>query len=798
MASESDTKKHQADREPDPQETAADADPVPGKQDILDYVAGADGKVTKRDIARHFKVKGSDKVQLKKRLRELREEGELEQDVAKSLRTANALPSVTVVEVTGPDIDGDLIAKPTHWEGQGKPPRIFMAPDKRRPGPALAKGDRALARLSLNKDGRSYTARIIKVLDTQPSKVLGVFHGGDLGGRVEPIQKGAKRDFWVERGDDGGAQDGELVLAEPAGKSHKQRPLGLKPVRVLERLGDTTAPRSISLIAIHAHGLATDFPDAAIKQADKAKPVSLGKRADLRDIPLITIDPADARDHDDAIFAEPDTDPQNPGGWHLIVAIADVAHYVTPDSALDRAARTRGNSAYFPDRVVPMLPEGLSNDMCSLGPGEDRACLAVHIWIDSGGHKKRHKFVRGLMRSAANLTYEQAQWAADGHDDGEVGDQLTRDVVTPLFRAHNALATARAERQPLDLDMPEKKIELDDRGRVVRIAGRERLQAHRLVEDFMIMANVCAAETLEAKRTPCMYRVHEEPPEDKLESLREFLESLNLSLPKAQTAHPKMFNHVLREVKGSDVEHLVNEVVLRSQTQAYYAPDNRGHFGLALPRYAHFTSPIRRYADLLVHRGLIRALNLGGDGLTDDESQEMSQIGEAISNTERRAMLAERDTVDRYLASYLSGRVGEIFAGRIVGVTRFGMFVELDETGASGLVPLGSLVGDYYVFDEDRHALEGRRFGHVFRLGDRVDVRLTEVAPVKGGLRMELVGEPTLPGGRPKKTTKTKAAAKSKGRAKAAAKSKAKAKANAPRHGPKKPSKAAPGPKKRG
>ncbi|WP_201240410.1 ribonuclease R [Rhodothalassium salexigens] len=751
MANNSDTPpaKPRAPRADQPDSSRAPGDPVPSKAEILAYVASADARVTKRDIARHFKVKGADKVELKARLRALKDEGALEQDPAKSLRTANALPSVTVVEITGTDVDGDPLAAPTQWDGDGAPPRIYLAPDKRRRGPALAKGDRALVRLSLNRDQRTYTARIIKVLDSQPNRVLGVFRGGDLGGRVEPIQKGAKKDFWVDRGDDGGAEDGELVLAEPAGRGHKHRPMGLKPVRVIERLGDVSGPRAISRIAIHAHALPTVFPKAAIDQAEQAQPATLGRRTDLRDVALITIDPRDARDHDDAIHAEPDTDPANPGGWVLTVAIADVGHYVRPDSALDKAARERGNSAYFPDQVVPMLPEALSTDLCSLMPGQDRACMAVRIWIDRDGHKRRHRFMRALMRSAANLTYEDAQFAADGHDDGTVGEALTETVVKPLFAAHRALARARDARQPLDLDMPEKKIELDEAGRVVAIRERERLPAHRLVEDFMVLANVCAAETLEQKRTPCMYRVHEEPSVDKLDSLREFLESLDLAFPKAQTVRPAVFNRVLDRARAAEVEHLVSEVVLRSQTQAYYSPENRGHFGLALARYAHFTSPIRRYADLLVHRGLIRALGLGGDGLTDADAEQMERIGEHISTTERRAMLAERDTVDRYLATYLAGRVGEIFAGRIAGVTRFGLFVELDETGASGLVPVGSLVGDYYVFDENARALVGRRFGHTFRLGDRADVRLVEVAPVKGGLRMELLGEPSLPAGRP-------------------------------------------------
>jgi len=713
---------------------------VPSKADILRFVEDSDDKVTKRELARAFHVKGADRVELKRRLREMMDEGMLDRDPDKALRPAGKLPSVTVVEVAGPDIHGDLLLKPLNWKADTPPPPIWLAADRRKgKTAALGRGDRALVRLSAAADGAGYTATVIKTLEGAPKQMLGVFHGGAQGGRVTPVDKGAKGELLIDAGDVGRAVDGELVRAEMLPRQ-RHRVHGLRPARIIERLGDVSAPGSISLIAIHEHGLPVDFSSEAIREAEAATPVSAKGREDLRDIPLITIDPSDARDHDDAVFAEPDDDPANPGGWHLIVAIADVAHYVRPGSALDRDARLRGNSAYFPDRVVPMLPEALSTDMCSLKPGEDRACLAVHVWIDADGRKRRHRFTRAIMRSAANIAYQAVQAAFDGHA-GDEAAAVQEAVLDPLKGAHDSLLIARAARKPLDIESDEKKIVLNEAGEVVDIQPRVQLRAHRLIEDFMILANVCAAETLEARETPCMYRVHEPPPVDKLEALREFLGSLDYKLPRAQTFTPEHFNRILRHFDDTPHDRLINQVVLRSQTQAYYSPRNAGHFGLALQRYAHFTSPIRRYADLLVHRGLVRALGLGRDGLTEAEDRSMVETGEHISMTERRAMLAERDSTDRYMASYLAGRVGQHFKGVISGVTRFGLFVTLEPMGGDGLAPLSSMGSDYYQFEEHRHALVGRRSGTTYQLGQRVEVRLAEAKPVSGGLKLELVGE---------------------------------------------------------
>jgi ribonuclease R len=727
--------------------------PFPTKADIIRFVEENPGLVGKNEIARAFHVRGDNRAVLKDLLRDMAQEGLLEKGHRRSLKPVAALPTVTVVEITGQDVDGELLAKPVKWtDKNSEPPRIIVAPGKIPTG-NLGSGDRVLVRLERQHDG--YEAKILKKLEATRDRTLGVYRRKDA--RVVPTDKRERHELVVEEADNGGAQDGELVLVEVRGG--KTNRLGLKHARIVERLGDLNAPRSTSLIAIHAHGIPTEFPKDTIEEANAAKPVGLEGRTDLRAVPLVTIDPVDARDHDDAVWAEADPDPKNPGGWHVIVAIADVAHYVRQGGALDREAYRRGNSVYFPDQVVPMLPHELSSDLCSLLPGVDRACLAVSMWFDADGNKLAHKFVRGLMRSAGNLSYERVQAAIDGHPDDETGP-LLEPVLKPLYAAYTVRVKERTKRGPLDLDLPERKVELDEAGNVKRIALRERYDAHRLIEEFMIAANVAAAEELEKHRTVCMYRVHEPPAEEKLASLREFLETLSLKLPKGQKLGPHHFNKVLQRAQETAQSHIVSTVVLRSQSQAYYSPDNQGHFGLALERYGHFTSPIRRYSDLLVHRGLIRALRFGQDGLRDDASGGFNEIGEHISMTERRAMVAERDANDRYMAQFMSDKVGSQFKGRISGVSRFGLFIALTDTGAEGLAPISTLGWEFFRHDEKAHALVGGETGTIFRLGDPVDVRLAEAAPITGGLRFEVIydagprrarGKPGRLGGPPRR-----------------------------------------------
>ena len=485
--------------------------------------------------------------------------------------------------------------------------------------------------------------------------------------------------------------------------------------------------RSISLIAIATQDIPHVFPPEATTEAERARAPTLGRREDLRPVPLVTIDGEDARDFDDAVFVEPDG-----SGFRLLVAIADVAYYVRPSSALDHVARERGNSVYFPDRVVPMLPEALSTGWCSLRPQEDRACLFAELWIGADGRKTRHRFGRGLMRSAARLTYEQVQQAQDR------GDTLGLPLPA-LFGAYRALLTARTARGTLDLDLPERKVVLDASGRVTAVVPRPRLDSHRLIEEFMISANVAAAEELERRHGPCMYRVHAPPSVEKLEDLRSFLRGFGISLPAGDQLHPRDLDRALRQVAGTPEAPMVNEVILRSQSQAAYSPQNIGHFGLALPRYAHFTSPIRRYADLLVHRSLIRALRLGPDGLGADEAAGFAETAEHITRTERRAQTAERDATDRYLAAFMADRVGKVFAARVSGVTRFGLFVTLAENGASGIVPRSALPDDLWQHDERAQTLTGRRTRLVFCLAQQVEVRLSEANPVTGSLAFQLM-----------------------------------------------------------
>ncbi len=705
--------------------------PFPSREQIADFIRASDSRVGKREIARAFHLSAEQKILLKTVLKELEAEGAVGRGRKRQYGHATALPSVAVIEISGTDLDGELLARPVTWPDDVPMPTIHMAPD-RASRAAVAVGDRVLARLN-RIGGTVYEGRVMRRLTAPAGRVLGIYEEREDERRIRPIDRRAKNEFVVAAGDTMGAKPGELVWAEV----RPGRPLGLRPARVVERLGDGRGPRSITSITLHDHEIPTRFSEAALRRAEAAGPAPLKGRDDLRSLPLVTIDGAEARDFDDAVWAEADPDPGNAEGWHVVVAIADVAWYVRPGDALDHDAYERGNSVYFPDQAVHMLPEALSSGWCSLLPGEDRPCLAAHLWLGADGTLLRHRFVRGMMRSAARLTYEQVQDARNGDPDAAAGP-LMETVIEPLYGAYRALARARDARDVLELDLPERRVIIGDDGAVVRVETRERYDSHKLIEEFMICANVAAAETLERRHAPCVYRVHDQPSREKLESLREFLETLDLRLPRGQVLRPKDFNRILARVAATPEASMVNEVVLRSQAQAVYDPVNIGHFGLALRRYCHFTSPIRRYADLLVHRALIEALGLGGGG-SRAEVSELSDISEHISATERRAATAERDAVDRFTAGYLAERVGSIFAGRVNGVTRFGLFVTLADSGGDGLVPMRSLPDDYYVHDEQRHRLVGRHSGLEYRLGQIVDVRLVEANPVTGGLILELV-----------------------------------------------------------
>ncbi|MBF9045734.1 ribonuclease R [Rhodobacterales bacterium LSUCC0031] len=706
---------------------------LPTKEQILAWIAEHPQASSKRDIAQAFGLKGAKRIELKRILKELAEAGQLEKR-RKSYQDATRLPPVSVLQIMAPDAQGDLFARPMEWTGDGPMPRILYS--GRATDPAVGSGDRILARLQeVQGEDYHYIARLIRKIGTNPARVLGVFRAGAEGGRIVPISKGADHEWVVRPGETHGARDGELVEAEQIGPKAR---MGSPRARIVNRLGDPSAPRAVSLIAIAEHGIPDAFPDAAIAEADAAKPATLKGREDLRDLPLVTIDPADARDRDDAVLAHADNDPKNPGGHVIWVAIADVAHYVRPGSSLDHEARKRGNSTYFPDRVVPMLPDTLSGDLCSLHADVPRACLAVRMVIDAEGNKIGHRFVRGLMRSRASLAYEEVQAARDGQPNAKTAP-LVDDIIAPIYAAYAALKTARAHRQPLELDLPERRIELSEAGEVIAVGFKDRLDAHKLIEEFMVLANVAAAEELIARRQPLLFRVHEEPSPEKLESLRETAEASGFSLAKGQVLQTRHLNRLLAQAKDGDFDELINITTLRAMQQAYYFPQNFGHFGLALRAYAHFTSPIRRYADLIVHRALIAAHGWGDDGLRLEDAETLEETAKHISDTERRSMAAERDTNDRYLAAYLSDRVGSSFTGRISGIARFGAFVKLDETGADGLLPMRALGHEYFHHDAESQTLMGAESGLTIGIGDKVTVKLAEAVPVTGGLLLELV-----------------------------------------------------------
>ncbi len=715
---------HKAGKRPDRTEPGAAA-PMPSREQIRQFIADSPGRVGKREIARAFKLGPEHRNALRGVLKSLAGAGDAAPAGHKRFRAPGRLPEAMVVRVTGTDPDGDAIARPVSWEGDGPTPVVYMA---REPGgrAALAPGATVLARLKPLGPGK-YEGRTLRRLDESVLRVLGAFRRDGEGGRLVPTDRRQKAEWAIPPGETLGAETDDIVLAEPL--PQRDFRLGLRPARVVEKLGRLGEASSVSLIAIAAAGIPDAFPDAVLAEATRARAPTLGKRTDLRETPLVTIDGEDARDFDDAVYAEPD----GYGGFRLLVAIADVSAYVRPASALDREALKRGNSCYFPDRVVPMLPEALSNGWCSLKPDEDRACLFAEMTVDATGAKTAHRFGRGLMRSAARLTYEGVQAERDAGGDGS-GLGLQAGLVTTLYDAFAALLDARRRRGTLDLDLPERKVTIGADGKVAAITPRPRLDSHRLIEEFMVLANVAAAEETERLKRPCIFRVHAPPSPEKLENLRDFLSTLGIELKPAGELRPADLDQVLQKVAGTDTALQVNEVVLRSQSQAAYDVENIGHFGLNLRAYAHFTSPIRRYADLVVHRTLIAALKLGVGGLEDGADTTLPDVAEAVTATERRATLAERDANDRYLAAFMSDRTGAEFAARISGVTRFGLFVTLAQNGASGLLPVSSLPDDFWMHDETSHALIGRRTRAQYRLTDAIEVRLVEANALTGSL----------------------------------------------------------------
>lgn len=721
---------------------------LPSRKQILDFISGSDQPAGKREIARAFSLRGDAKIALKKLLNDMADEGLIETGAGRAFNKAGGVPRVTVFKIVEADDSGSIWAQPERWEASSPPPKLRVIEGKRHG--ALGIGDRILARTE--ERGERFVAHPLKKLAKGAELMLGVLRQEGTRFWLTPVEKKVRRELPI--GDVGDGEAGDLVLCEISGRGPRVT------ARVDAVLGDPFAPRSFSLIAIHKYGLPHEFSEAAIDEARGVAKLPLGEREDLSHLPIVAIDPADARDHDDAIWAARDDDEENRGGWKAIVAIADVSFYVRPDTALDKAARARGNSVYFPDRVVPMLPEELSADICSLKAGQERAALACHLTIAKDGTVKSWRFTRARIRVAANIAYEDAQSAIDASKEerievaspvcwmpeveSAVPKELVETALKPLWGCWQALAAARKRREPLELDLPERLVVLDEKGRIESVAPRERLDSHRLVEDFMIAANVAAARALEAKRSPVMYRVHESPSREKLEALKDYLETFGIEFTLGQVVRPATFNRILERVGDSDFRPEIMEQLLRSQMQARYAPERLGHFGLALGTYAHFTSPIRRYADLLVHRALVNAYKLGEGGLPPADTEHFECIGEQISGLERRAMEAERETVDRYVAAYLSDQRGQVVMCRITGVQPFGFFATVVDFGGDGLIPVSTIGDEYFRYDEKSQQLVGEGTGTTYRLGQKLKLRIAEADPVSGSLRFEL---PEQPGG---------------------------------------------------
>lgn len=729
----------------------------PTREQVMDFIAETDQPAGKREIAKAFGLKGQEKIALKALLKDMADEGLIDIGPARAFHKMGGVPKVTVLRIVDVD-DATLIATPERWEAEGQPAPRLRVVERGKPKTrqsALTIGDRILARTE--EAGRGWVAHPMKKLAKASEELLGVVEEGE-GGKLwlRPVDKRIRKDTPIS--DAGTAKRGDLVLAEPVG-----RPPRIS-ARVTDILGDPFAPRSFSLIAIHKHGIPHVFPERAEEEAVVASDLALheDKREDLRHLPIVAIDPVDARDHDDAVWAAPDDDAANPGGYKAIVAIADVSYYVRPGSALDKEARKRGNSVYFPDLVVPMLPHQLSSDMCSLRAGEDRAAMACHLTINAQGKVTAWRFTRAVIRVAAVLAYEDAQAAIDGQKEHD----LLEPALKPLWACWALLQKARKARDPLALDLPERRVVLDEQGKIVSVAVRERLDAHMLIEDYMIAANVAAAKALEAKKAPVMYRVHEPPSREKLVALKDYLATFDIDFALGQVVKPSTFNRLIDRIGEAEEKPQIMEQILRSQTQAYYSPQNMGHFGLALGSYAHFTSPIRRYADLLVHRALVGALGLelpapkGGmlperTSLSGEDQENMGRVGEMISQHERRAMEAERETVDRYVAAFLAAHVGDLVEARITGVQNFGFFATVEGLGGDGLVPVSTLGEERFYYDEAARALEGVESGDRYTVGQRLPLRLAEADPINGSLRFELPDLP-VPRGGPLKRDRTR------------------------------------------
>ncbi len=701
----------------------------PTKPEIIAFLSRQDGKTGKRDIARAFQIKGKDRVRLKQILRELKAEGLIMGGRKTGIHTDDVLPNVCVIRLThyGEEqefhaarvVAGEVVKPTDHADAA---PEIII--DERiirgKPMPIknLQIGDTLLARLR-KSDAGTYLARPIRRLNQPSEKMVGIIRHYDDGLYLEGVHRRHRHDYRVKE-NSLALEAGDLVMAE---KTERM-------AQVIRKIGKAADPHCFSLIALAEQDVLYEFPDEVMAAAQAQSLADNDKREDLQHIPFITIDPISARDHDDAIYAQADE-----SGFLIYVAIADVAAYVKPNSALDKEARKRGNSIYLPDRVVPMLPEHLSNDLCSLREGEIRPAMVMQFRIDEDAKRSHVKLMRASIRVAHKLHYQQAQ------------DMLTQadvpDALQHVWDAYQIMARARDKRQPLALNLPERQVEMDAAGRITHIHTPPVLEMHRLIEEYMVTANRCAAEILERKNNPCLYRVHGTPAQEKITALADFVKSFDVKINRAMPKTPLLFNQILDKTKHSPQQFFIMEAILRSQMQAEYSLDNIGHFGLNLSHYTHFTSPIRRYADLLIHRALITAFDLGEDGLSAFDIENMADTARHISQTERQAMLAERQATERYLSAFMVERIGQEFVSRVSGLSRAGLFVRLDEYGAEGLIPISHLGADYYRLSDNGFEMVGERTGETFHLGQALTVKLEEAVPLKGGLRFSLAARPS-------------------------------------------------------
>ncbi len=734
--------------------------PIASREAILGFLEAAEGPQTAEEIAGPLGLQTPDRFEaLSKRLGAMVRDGQLVQNRRGGFAPVQHTALIAGTVIANPDGFGFL--RPDAGGGDD----LFLPPYEMR---KVMHGDRALANVTgIDRRGRR-EGSIARVLERGVTRLIGRF-GFEVGiAYVAPDDKRIQRNVQIPQDATGGARDGQLVVVELTQAPDARRP----PIgKVIAVLGDSLTPSLVVEAAIHGHNLPHEFPQEVLDEATAVplviEPAMIGNRVDLRDMPLVTIDGADAKDFDDAVYCESNRQGlrmKNRSGYRLVVAIADVSHYVRPGTPLDDEAQKRATSVYFPGFVVPMLPETLSNGICSLNPKVDRMCFVCDMQVNSEGEVTQSKFYEAVMRSHARLTYDQV-WKAVGEGDAEARQSIGALLpqVERLHELYGLLAKAREKRGAIEFETSEVRFELDNRGEVTQAGMLQRNDAHKLIEECMIAANVEAARFLLGARIPAPYRVHDRPPESKYADLLEFLKEFKLSLPPWGKVQPRDFTQLLKKIRERPDVALLESVVLRSQSLAVYSPDNAGHFGLALEAYAHFTSPIRRYPDLLVHRAIKYALTKGKPEKFQYSEHEMAALSLQCSERARRADEAEREVDERYRAAWMEQHVGGQFDGVISGVTSFGLFVELDQSKVNGLVHVTQLPHDYYHFDPLRKTLSGERRGMSFRLGDRVRIIVLKASLEERKIDFRLVEDkqdqglpPPPPRGQPAKRKKRK------------------------------------------